>query len=47
VLISGLSAGAARIFGPEPTEEPDPWSDEAGDEFERDPWNDYAWDDGA
>lgn len=42
VLISGLSAGVARTFGPEPTKEPDRCSDDAGDELERDAWDDHA-----
>jgi len=47
VLVSGFAAGAARIFGPEPSQERDPWSEHIGDELERDAWNDSASDDDA
>lgn len=40
VLVSGFSAGAARIFGPEPTEESDPWFEDPGEVLERDAWAD-------
>lgn len=42
VLVSGFSAGAARMFGPEPNEDPDPL-DEDDDEWERKDFEHDDW----
>lgn len=41
VLISGISAGAARIFGSEQGDDYDPW--EGDDDLERDEWESGDW----